>query len=99
MKSTVADILKTLSKASPDGNVMLFTDGGLTDVECVAVSPDGGVVIIRGKGTRHSKQFTVAEDGLIGGLDAMQILDETIAKLLGRTNDSIKKRKKHLRLN
>jgi hypothetical protein len=98
MKSTVADILKTLTKASPDGNVMLLTDGGLTDVECVAASPDGGVVIIRGRGTRHSKQFTVAEDGLIGGLDAMQIPDEAIAELLGRTKDSIKKRKKSLGL-
>jgi len=95
----VRDLRNAIANAADDADVMLIHEGMLRPAVGIAVAPNGEVAVIRGLGnTRHAKKFSIAEDGIVGGLTAKGMSDQSIAELLERTVDSVKRRKKSLGL-
>ena len=99
MSFAVGELRKALANAPDDAAVMLIYEGAMRHAVGVTVAPNGAVAVIRSHGNpRQSKHFSVVEDGLIGGFNAMGMSDELIAEVLERSAESIKKRKKTIGL-
>ena len=99
MSLTVGELRQAIADSPDDATVMMIHEGRMCNVVATKCAPNGKVAVIRSKGnTRQSKPFSVAEDGLIGGLLAMGMSDESTAELLERSVSSIKRRKKTIGL-
>lgn len=99
MSLKVGELRKVIAHAPDDASVMLIHEGVMGYAIGIDIAPNGAVAIIRSRGNpRQSKHFSVAEDGVIGGLNAMGLSDESIAKLMERSVDSIKRRMKSIGL-
>ena len=99
MSLTIGELRKAITNTPDDATVMLVYEGVLRHAIGITVAPNGAVAVVRGSGNpRKSKHFNTIEDGLIGGLNAMGMSDESISELLERSVDSIKKRKKAIGL-
>jgi hypothetical protein len=95
---TVGELREALASVPDDAAVMLIFEDVLRHAVGVTVAPNGAIAVIRNRGQSRYKHYSVAEDGLIGGLSAMGMSNEAIAELLERTSDSIRKRKKSIGL-
>jgi len=99
MTMTVGTLRRQLNDLDDDTTLYILFEGSVSSVENVLVEENVALAIIKGKGKpRKSKQFTIAEDGLIGALAAKGASDAVIARLLERSESSIKTRKKFLGL-
>ena len=97
MSLKVGELRKAIADTPDDATVMLVYAGVMRHAVGITVAPNGAVAVVRGLGNpRRTSRFSIVEDGLIGGLNAMGMSDDQIAVLLERTTDSIKKRKKTL---
>ncbi len=97
MTVTAADLRKRLESVPDDTTLYLLLDGKINAVESFVKADECRIAIIRGKGrARRSKQYTVTEDGLIGGLNAFGASDAMIAEILERSEASITRRRKQL---
>ena len=95
----VGELREALASVPDDAAVMLMFENVLRHAVGVTVAPNGGFAVIRNQGqSRPYKHYSVAEDGLIGGLSAMGMSNEAIAELLERTSESIRRRKKSIGL-
>jgi len=98
MGMTAGKLRSQLEGLADDAAIMMLFEGDVIYAENFVVAPTGQFAILRGKDARHGKRFSVAEDGLIGGLTSMGVSDAAIADFVNRSPDSIKKRKKEIGL-
>lgn len=99
MSLTVGELRDALEGMPDTATVHLIFNGVLRNAAGVTVEPKGGITVIRSHGQmKPYKRYSVAEDGLIGGLNAMGMSDETIAELIDRTPESVKRRRKSIGL-
>lgn len=97
MTMTVGELNEALNGVDDGTALYLLFEGNVQPVEGLTKAEKGPIAIIRGKGKpRKSKRFTVTEDGLIGGLNAMGASDAMIAELFDRSESSIKQRRTKL---
>lgn len=99
MSFTVGQLREALADTPDNAAVMLIHDGTMRHGGGIAVAPNGTLAVIHCHETqRKSKHFSVTEDGLLGGLSAMGMSVDSIAELLQRSADSVKRRKKSIGL-
>ncbi len=97
MPLIVGKLREELIGVDDNAGLYVLFEGKVRPVEDIAIVLTGTAVFLRGKGQpRQSKQFTAAEDGLIGSLIAKGASDSEIANLLERSEASIKSRRKKL---
>jgi hypothetical protein len=95
MSLTIGELRKAIADLPDDASLMLVFEGALRHAAGITVAPNGEVAVIRTQGnSRQSAKFSVVEDGLIGGMDAMGMSNEyrglaTIRWKLGHFSSSV----------
>ena len=99
MITTAGELKKRLKNIPNETAMYLLFEGKTNPIESVIRADECSIAIIRGKGKpRKTKQFTVTEDGLIGGLNRMGATDAMIGEVLDRSERQIKQRRKKIGL-
>jgi hypothetical protein len=95
----VQELQQELNAVDPAADVVLAANGALVPVTGITFVPGKTMAVIRGRSkNKYQERFTTEEDGVIGHLRMLGLSDEMIGEVLGRESDSVKGRRKRLKL-
>lgn len=96
---TVGELQKVLAGLDAQQEVMIAVNGNFSPVVGVTAASGASFIVVRGQGVvQQSKRFSVQEEGVIGHLTHLGVSNDEIGEVLGRTADSVKRKRKSLGL-
>src|SRR5262249_33457100 len=99
MSMTAGQFLVELAKVDPQLDIRIAVDGTFAPVVGVTAVAGSPFLVVRGKGKdRESGHFTIHEEGVLGRLAALGLSDAEIGEVLGRSPQTVKRKRKALGL-